>query len=131
MYLALLCKASDIKGFGYAEVLKPLLDDIAILEKDGILIPVIGKTVKGTIYCVVADNLGTHSVAGLVESFSGPYICRFCLGEHADFQEKEVRSGAFNIRTKEDTIRKPCITTHLWCEKALPTVRETKPFSHG
>ncbi len=102
VYLALLCKANDIKRFGYAEVLKPLLDDIAILEQDGILIPVLGKTVKGTVYCVVADNLGAHSVAGLVESFSGPYICRFCLGEHVDFQEKEVRSGAFHIRTKED-----------------------------
>lgn len=37
-----------------------------------------------------------------MENFSGPYICRFCLGERSDFQEKEVRSGAFPIRTKED-----------------------------
>jgi len=102
VYLALLCKATDIKRFGYAEVLKPLLDDIAKLEQDGILVPVLGKIVKGTVYCVVADNLGAHSVAGLVESFSGPYICRFCLGAHIDFQEKEVRSDAFQNRTKED-----------------------------
>lgn len=32
VYLALLCKAVDIKRFGYDEVLVPLLKDIAVLE---------------------------------------------------------------------------------------------------
>lgn len=66
MYLALLCKAADIKRFGYSEVLKPLLEDIATLEQDGILIPNLERTVKGTAFCVVADNLGAHALAGLV-----------------------------------------------------------------
>lgn len=35
--LAMLCKAVDIKRFGYATVLAPLLKSLAILEKDGIL----------------------------------------------------------------------------------------------
>lgn len=48
----------------------------------------------------MADNLGAHSVAGFVESFSGSHVCRFCLGEWSEFQSKVVRSGGFQQRTK-------------------------------
>lgn len=130
VYLALLCKADDIKRFGYSEVLKPLLEDIAKLEQDGILLPKLGKTVKGTVFCVVADNLGAHAMAGLVENFSGPYVCRFCLGERSEFQEKEVRSDAFPIRTKEDysvhvqTIQENPAQTHCFGVKRLCPLTE-------
>lgn len=50
---------------------------------------------------VVPDNLAAHSVAGFVESFTSSYICRFCLGERSEFRSKEVRSGLFQPRTKE------------------------------
>lgn len=33
--------------------------------------------------------------------FSGPFICRFCLGQRSEFQVKEVRSGVFPARTQE------------------------------
>lgn len=48
----------------------------------------------------MADNLGAHSVAGFVESFSGSHVCQFCLGEWSEFQSKVVRSGGFQQRTK-------------------------------
>ncbi len=51
---------------------------------------------------MAADNLGAHSIGGFVESFSGHYVCRFCTGKHSDFQSKEVRSGSFHLRTKEE-----------------------------
>lgn len=81
VYLALLCKAVDIKRFGYEKVLAPLLKDIAILERDGIYISSFGQNVKGSVFCVAADNLGAHSICRLVENFSGPFICKFCLGQ--------------------------------------------------
>ena len=37
--LALLCKANDVKKFGYETVLEPLLKDLIILEEEGIFFP--------------------------------------------------------------------------------------------
>lgn len=34
-------------------------------------------------------------------SFSGTYVCRFCVGQWSQFQEQEVRTGAFPSRTKQ------------------------------
>ena len=56
---------------------------------------------KGTLQCVVSDNLAAHGIAGFVESFSGPYACRFCTAQRAETQVKEVKSGAFTPRNKE------------------------------
>lgn len=102
IHLALLCKAVDVKQFGYKRVLEPLLKDLATLEQNGVFVSNVGKTIKGTVHCVVADNLGAHSISGLVESFTGPYVCRFCLGHSSEYQTQEVRTGVFPPRTKED-----------------------------
>jgi len=64
-------------------------------------VPCLGKVVKGTVFSVIADNLGAHSLGGFVESFSGSYVCRVCSGERSQFQELEVRTGAFPCRTKQ------------------------------
>lgn len=53
----------------YLSLLEPLLRDLAILESQGIFIAQLGDFVKGTIQCVVADNLGAHGIAGFIESF--------------------------------------------------------------
>lgn len=50
---------------------------------------------------MAADNLGAHSLGGLVESFTGPYVCRFCLGHRSEYSRKEVRCGEFPPRTEE------------------------------
>lgn len=100
IYLAVLCKAGDAKRYGYSRVLEPLLTDLKSLEKDGLFVPCVGKCIKGTVFSVIADNLGAHSVGGFVESFSGSYVCRFCIGERSQFQELEVRAEAFPPRTK-------------------------------
>lgn len=49
----------------------------------------------------MADNPGAHSIGGFVENLSSSCVCRFCLGEQSEFQVKEVRTGAFQRRTKE------------------------------
>lgn len=102
IYLAVLCKAVDVKRYGHEKVLEPLLKDLIQLEEEGIFIPTLGKKSEGTILSVVADNLGAHSLGGFVASFSGPYSCRFCLGEHSEIQKKEVRTASFQARTKEE-----------------------------
>lgn len=55
---------------------------------------------KGTVVSVVADNLGTHSVGGFIENFTGSHVCRFCLADRSQFQTTEVRSGLFQRRDK-------------------------------
>lgn len=68
IYLSILCKANDVKQFGYAKVLDPLLKNLKIIsfENNGIFVPSLGKVVKGTVLAVAADNLGSHSIAGFV-----------------------------------------------------------------
>lgn len=101
IYLAALINSEDVKCYGYDSVLKPLLDDLTILEQQGLFIAKLGKTLKGFVHCVVADNLGAHSIAGFLEKFSGKYVCRFCTAENVDIQTKEVNSGAFCVRTED------------------------------
>lgn len=101
IYLALLCKSTDVKVYGYEKILEPLLQDLIILEKHGVFIAGLGEFVKGTVQSVIADNLGAHGIAGFIESFSGVYFCRFCTGERSDIQDKAVQSGHFNFRTKD------------------------------
>lgn len=135
IYLATLCKANDAKEFGYERILEPLLQDLCVLEKQGLFLSSVGKFVRGSVLCVVADNLGAHSISGLVESFSGPYICRFCLGHHSDFQKKEVQSGEFPLRTKEsyrahvDSVKSDTTLLHAFgVKKACPLTEKLEHF---
>lgn len=68
VFLAMFCKADDVKRFGYRTVLAPLLEDLVSLEKEGLYVPALGRKVKGTVFCVVADNLGAHSMGGLLKT---------------------------------------------------------------
>lgn len=102
IYLAVLCKSGDVKTYGYEKVLEPLLQDLKTLEDHGLYVPLLGKSLKGTVLSIVADNLGAHGVAGFLESFSGDFFCRFCTGKSCDIRSHCVASGAFDLRTRED-----------------------------
>ena len=69
------------------------MKDLITLEREGVFLPQVGKNIRGTVFCVSADNLGAHSLSGLVENF---------IGDRSDYQQKEVHSGAFPLRTKEN-----------------------------
>jgi hypothetical protein len=73
--LALIVDRSCIEKYGYDLVLKPMLDDLKILEGNGIDVSFMGelKNITGTISFVISDNLAANSLAGLVESF-GPNV---------------------------------------------------------
>ncbi len=86
VYLALLCKAVDIKRFGYDQVLAPLLKDIAVLECDGIYISSVGQNVKGSVFCVAADNLGAHSISAWWKIFLDHSFADFVLGIDQNFK---------------------------------------------
>lgn len=101
IYLSVLWKTDDVNTYGYDKIFEPLLQDLKTLEELGAYVSLLGESLQGTVFSVVADNLGAHSVAGFLQSFSVEYYCRFCTGSSSDIQLHSVASGAFNLRTKE------------------------------
>lgn len=85
MSLVLLCPEKNIKQFGWAKVFSEMLVDLKDLEENGI--PTSDKTVKGALYCIAGDNLGSHSIGGFIENFScSEYLCRYCEITRHEFQ---------------------------------------------
>lgn len=84
MSLVLLCGENDLKEFGILEVFSELLDDLKDLEENGISVD--NETVKGALYCIAGDNLGSHSLGGFTENFSrSQYFCRYCKVMRSEF----------------------------------------------
>ncbi|XP_057706931.1 uncharacterized protein LOC130924402 [Corythoichthys intestinalis] len=101
IHLCALFHAQDIKRYSFSTILAPIVRDIEVLERYGIDIPLYGGPVRGSVVQVTGDNLGLHSMFGLVESFSARYCCRFCLAEKDDFQtEFSEDSPKIVLRTK-------------------------------
>lgn len=45
------------------------------------------SVIKGTLYCIAGDNLGSHCIGGFTENFSqSSYFCRYCLITRNEFQ---------------------------------------------
>ncbi|KAI7813834.1 hypothetical protein IRJ41_002408 [Triplophysa rosa] len=97
--LAVLGKTDDVRLFGYEKFLDPLVKDIKTLEQVGIFVPALQQYVKGTVFCVCADNLGAHGLAGFQESFIVDNFCRFCLISHKQLARTEP--GDFKLRSPE------------------------------
>lgn len=75
-------------------LLQPLLQDLQTLKQQGVHVQQLGTFPKGTIQCVVADNL---SMAGFVENFSSVLLSITAC--HANSQTTEVKGGKFKLRT--------------------------------
>ncbi|KAK0149551.1 hypothetical protein N1851_009707 [Merluccius polli] len=86
IHLCALFHAQDIKTYGFDAILQPIVSDLKMLETDGIKVPALKGPVHGSIVQVTGDNLGIHSLFGLVESFIARNCCRFCLLEKSHFQ---------------------------------------------
>lgn len=76
----------------------------------------LNECIKGTVSCIIADNLGVHGLAGFVESFSAEYICRFCTAKKSEI--KSVTAGVFEHRTPElheAHLKRALETASAWC----------------
>jgi len=100
--LLILCKNCVMKKYGISRVVQRLVEDIRLLETDGLEVLIDGtvKVFHGTISFMTADNLAAHTLSGLMESFSALRFCRFCL------TTKQARQEIFSdrdcmLRTKE------------------------------
>ncbi|XP_048042264.1 uncharacterized protein LOC125265811 isoform X1 [Megalobrama amblycephala] len=79
IHLLSLFHAQDVKKYGFDAILRPLVEDLKVLESSGIHVPFSKEPLFGTIALVTGDNLGMHTLLGFMESFSAHYFCRFCL----------------------------------------------------
>lgn len=76
------------------------------------------KSVKATTYCVCADNLGAHGLAGFNESFNAGKFCRFCTIDRG--QSLTVNPQHFQLRTvgqHNDFVREVQwgVSQGVWC----------------
>lgn len=80
IFLTLLFHSLDRIKFGSQAIFNYIISELKELHQNGINITVNGETV--TVYfqlvVITGDNLGVHSICGLVESFNAQYFCRFC-----------------------------------------------------
>lgn len=116
--LACLGKTVDVRQFGYDAFLYPLIKDLGFLEKIGVYIEALDTFVKGTVFCVCADNLGAHSLAGFQEAFNVEKFCRFCCISRDQIGNCEPRNFPLRTVTQHDSFveqlklsdkPKPCV----------------------
>ena len=81
IFLVALCKSKYVKKYGLSTVLEQFINDIKILETEGLSLYINGRLVKlkGTVVICVSDNLAAHGIGGFTESFSSLKVCRFCM----------------------------------------------------
>ncbi|XP_070519717.1 uncharacterized protein [Cardiocondyla obscurior] len=87
IHLLALCYNLDIKEYGLNPVLHKIVNDIKILEQEGIFIESLNTAIKGTLVSLVFDNLGGNTLLGMNESFNANYYCRICTINKQDAQK--------------------------------------------
>lgn len=94
--------SQDLRKYGFDDILKPLVDDLKILETQGIEVPFLESPLLGSVIQITGDKLGLHGLFGFVESFSATYFCRFCLTSKDESQSVFTEDDPHMIfRTKE------------------------------
>lgn len=93
---------------GFDAILVPIINDLKVLENDGIKVPAFISPVHGSIVQVTGDNLGIHGLFGFVESFSARYCCRFCITEKNEFQSVFCEDDQGMILRTEDMLAEHC-----------------------
>ncbi|XDV45398.1 hypothetical protein PO909_013506 [Leuciscus waleckii] len=79
--------SEDGKKYGMDKILGPLVDDVKILEQEGMKVSFSEEPIFGTIAQFTSDNLGLNGILGYVESFSAKHYCRLCLTDKVLAQE--------------------------------------------
>lgn len=94
IFLALCYHTQDIKTFGWAAVLAPLLQELLSVETDGVDLVVNGQmsNYKVVLSCITGDNLFLNGLFGFVESFTAGHPCRHC----------DIHRGKFGVTSVEE-----------------------------
>ncbi|XP_023199004.1 uncharacterized protein LOC111610276 isoform X1 [Xiphophorus maculatus] len=124
IHLCALFHAQDIKRYSFNLILEPLVNDLKVLETEGLKIPTFEPVIYGTVVQVTGDNLGLHGLFGFVESFGARYCCRFCLLEKHSFQTIFSEDHPEVVLRTEDEHAQHCQTVQA--DPRLPHVYGVK-----
>ncbi|XP_036392657.1 uncharacterized protein LOC118783083 isoform X1 [Megalops cyprinoides] len=91
IHLVALFHLEDLKKYGFDPILQPLVNDLKVLETQGIQVPFSDTPLRCisqlfSVIQVTGDNLAIHGLFGTVESFSATYCCPFCLTDKTSLQ---------------------------------------------
>lgn len=131
MILVALFKTVDIKqSLSYDSFLRPLIDELKILETEGILING-EKRIFGTLTSLSHDNLAANQLLGFVGSFRSTHFCRFCLAARTNTETmiSEDESLLRNLENYKQSLREAIeIETHVNGIKSTTLFNELKYF---
>jgi len=101
-HLALLVKYKYVKNSAYdfSSILKPLIQDLQVLQTEGILIKR-SHTIRGKLVSISAENLSAHAVAGFQQCFNSGRICRHCM---IDYQELSEHINEDNLTMRSEDV---------------------------
>lgn len=90
IYLLALFYTNDLDEIKLNSILRPIVDDLKILESDGIIVNGFDEPIFGTLTSLSHDNLGANQLHGMVLSFQANYFCRICLISKDESQTKSL-----------------------------------------
>lgn len=107
IHLVALFYSADIKDCGINKILSPIVNDIKILETEGV---VVNNTLfRGTLCAFSYDNLGGNMLYSLPQSFRAKNYCRICTVEYDEaktlIEEKEDRLRSTVLNFERDSNR--------------------------
>ena len=88
LQLGLVFKEKLLKKFSHAQIFKCLLEDLVLLESEGVDIKEpFPRKVKAGLLLYSGDNLEAHLIGGYSTCFSSKDICRFCHIQYSDLKD--------------------------------------------
>jgi len=97
VHLVALCYSSDIKTYGFENILRKFVSEVKQLSDNGF--DVMGTQVYVSLIQVACDNLALNGLLGFTESFSADYFCTMCYATQDDVKSKFYESE-FRLRTE-------------------------------
>ncbi|XP_064625579.1 uncharacterized protein LOC135486591 [Lineus longissimus] len=99
MFLLAVALSKDIKHYGFNAILNPIVDDLKVLESEGLLCDD-GTKVRVVLGQTTGDNLGLHGMLGFAEGFTANFPCRRCSMPRDDAHTATAEDDSL-IRTVE------------------------------
>lgn len=130
IHLVALFHSEDLKKYGFEPILKPLIDDLKILETEGIQLPFSATPVKSSVIQVTGDSLALHALFAFVESFSATYCCGLCLTDKSEYQSvfSEDHPG-LTLRSKDLHVERVCVIQENPALKSTFGVKRDRPLN--
>ncbi|XP_074108723.1 uncharacterized protein LOC141533631 isoform X2 [Cotesia typhae] len=95
IHVLLLCCDADVKKYGFSQILRPFLNDLALLESDdGVLTELESGNfiLRASIAAFCGDGLAVHDVFNLLGP-SANQFCRMCMYSRADLRVGTLELG--------------------------------------